>query len=295
MYRKNREKMPITSLGIINLKIDDKSIYKNEFNNIINKIKNYKDDINIYNIIKTINNINNKKLYYSIINDMKINLMFLFVRKKNSIEYIEFIKGKYNISNEYSYLKLLNYMTLEEIDVIKNNNFTDIWNNLWNINENNKILNLRYENEYLNSKDKFEKIDKSVFEKIKIIYNEPEWGFPKGKKNRYETNLDCALREFNEETGMNKIIILNSINPINEIFYGTNNIKYKHIYYISLYDDIINIIDKSYLNDCNEISDIEWYNYENSNIIIRSYHIKKKMIIMNLIKFISILIYKNMI
>ena len=184
-------------------------------------------------------------------------------------------------------------MTLEEIDVIKNNNFTDIWNNLWNINENNKILNLRYENEYLNSKDKFEKIDKSVFEKIKIIYNEPEWGFPKGKKNRYETNLDCALREFNEETGMNKIIILNSINPINEIFYGTNNIKYKHIYYISLYDDIINIIDKSYLNDCNEISDIEWYNYENSNIIIRSYHIKKKMIIMNLIKFISILIYAN--
>ena len=50
-------------------------------------------------------------------------------------------------------------MTLEEIDVIKNNNFTDIWNNLWNITENNKLLNLRYENEYLNSKDKFEKID----------------------------------------------------------------------------------------------------------------------------------------
>ena len=295
MYRKNREKMPITSLGIINLKINDKSIYINEFNNIINKIKNYNDDINIYNIIKTINNINNKKLFYNIINDMKINLLFLFVRKKNSIEYIEFIKGKYNISNQNSYLKLLNYMTLEEIDVIKNNNFTDIWNNLWNITENNKLLNLRYENEYLNSKDKFEKIDKSVFEKIKIIYNEPEWGFPKGKKNRYETNLDCALREFNEETGMNKIIILNSINPINEIFYGTNNIKYKHIYYISLYDDINNIIDKSYLNDCNEISDIEWYNYENSNIIIRSYHIKKKMIIMNIIKFISILIYKNMI
>jgi ADP-ribose pyrophosphatase YjhB (NUDIX family) len=226
---------------------------------------------------------------------MKTNLMFLFVRKKNSIEYIEFIKGKYNISNEYSYLKLLNYMTLEEIDIIKNNNFTDIWNNLWNINENNKILNLKYENEYLNSKDKFEKIDKSAFEKIKIIYNEPEWGFPKGRKNKYETNLDCAIREFNEETGMNKIIILNSINPINEIFYGTNNIKYKHIYYISLYDDINNIIDKSYLNDCNEISDIEWYNYENSNIIIRSYHIKKKMIIMNIIKFISILIYKNII
>ena len=39
MYRKNREKTPITSMGIINLKMNDKSIYKDEFYNIINKIK----------------------------------------------------------------------------------------------------------------------------------------------------------------------------------------------------------------------------------------------------------------
>lgn len=295
MYKKNREKLPIMSMGIINLKINNDSVYKDDFYNIINKIKIYKDDINIYNIIKTINNINNKKLFYNILNDMKKNLMFLLVRKKNSIEYIEFIKGKYNVCNEYSYVKLLSYITLDELEMIKNNNFQDIWNNLWNVNENNKILNIRYENEYINSKDKFEKIDKNIYDKIKIIYNEPEWGFPKGKKNKYETNLDCAIREFNEETGVNKIIILNSIIPINEIFYGTNNIKYKHVYYISLYNDDKNIIDKSYLNNCDEISDVEWYNYENSNLIIRSYHVKKKIIIMNIIKFISILIYKNMI
>jgi len=295
MYKKNREKMPITSMGIINLKMNDSSIYKNEFNNIIDKIKNYNDDINIYNIIKTTNNINNKKLFYNILNDVKKNLMFLFVRKKNSIEYIEFIKGKYNVYNEYSYVKLLSYITLDELQILKNSNFIDLWNNLWNVKENNKSLNIKYENEYINSKDKFEKIDKSIYEKIKITYNEPEWGFPKGKKNKYESNLDCALREFNEETGINKIIVLNSIIPINEIFYGTNNIKYKHIYYISLCNDNNNIIDKSYLNECDEISDIEWYNYESSNVIIRSYHIKKKIIIMNIIKFISILIYKNMI
>jgi ADP-ribose pyrophosphatase YjhB (NUDIX family) len=289
MYKKNREKMPITSMGIINLKMNDSSIYKNEFNNIIDKIKNYNDDINIYNIIKTTNNINNKKLFYNILNDVKKNLMFLFVRKKNSIEYIEFIKGKYNVYNEYSYVKLLSYITLDELQILKNSNFIDLWNNLWNVKENNKSLNIKYENEYINSKDKFEKIDKSIYEKIKITYNEPEWGFPKGKKNKYESNLDCALREFNEETGINKIIVLNSIIPINEIFYGTNNIKYKHIYYISLSNDNNNIIDKSYLNECDEISDIEWYNYESSNVIIRSYHIKKKIIIMNIIKFISIL------
>ena len=295
MYKKNKEKSPITSMGIINLKMNDTSIYINEFNNIIQLIKNYNNNINIYNIIKTQSNIHNKELYFKILNDIKKNLMFLFVKKKNSIEYIEFIKGKYNIQDEFSYINLLNYITLRELDILKNSNFIDIWNNLWNINENNKQLYVKYENEYKISKDKFENINKSIYDKIKIIYNEPEWGFPKGKKNNYESNLDCAIREFNEETGIKKIIILNNINPINEVFFGTNNIKYRHIYFISLYNDINNIIDKSFLNNCDEISDIEWYNYEESINIIRSYHIKKKIIIMNIIKFISILIYKNMI
>jgi len=53
MYKKNKEKSPITSMGIINLKMNDTSIYINEFNNIIQLIKNYNNNINIYNIIKT--------------------------------------------------------------------------------------------------------------------------------------------------------------------------------------------------------------------------------------------------
>ena len=29
----------------------------------------------------------------------------------------------------------------------------------------------------------------------------PEWGFPKGRRNYQETDITCAYREFNEETG----------------------------------------------------------------------------------------------
>ena len=295
MFKNNKVKSPITSMGIINLKIKDESNYKNEFNNIIQLIMNFNNNINIYNIIKTSYKKNNKELFFKILNDIKKNLMFLFVRKKNSIEYIEFIKGKYNIYDDYSYINLLNYITLNELNTLKNNNFIDIWNNLWNINDNNKQLYVKYENEYNISKNKFDNINKSIYDKIKIIYNEPEWGFPKGKKNKYESNIDCAIREFNEETGINKIIILNNINPINEVFFGTNNIKYRHIYFISLDNNNNDIINKSFLDYSDEISDIKWFNYEDSNNIIRSYHIKKKIIIMNIIKFISILIYKNMI
>ena len=41
-----------------------------------------------------------------------------------------------------------------------------------------------------------------ISHKINISYNYPEWGFPKGRKNENETNLDCAKREFIEETGL---------------------------------------------------------------------------------------------
>jgi predicted NUDIX family NTP pyrophosphohydrolase len=34
---------------------------------------------------------------------------------------------------------------------------------------------------------------------LKNDYEEPEWGFPKGRRNPNEKNLKCALREFYEE------------------------------------------------------------------------------------------------
>ena len=47
-------------------------------------------------------------------------------------------------------------------------------------------------------------------------WDEPEWGFPKGRRNFNETDLNCALREFNEETGINmkSIKLLEKLVPI---------------------------------------------------------------------------------
>ena len=44
---------------------------------------------------------------------------------------------------------------------------------------------------------------------------EAEWGFPKGRRNYQETDFECALREFSEETGY-------SIKNIKNIIYGMN-------------------------------------------------------------------------
>lgn len=57
--------------------------------------------------------------------------------------------------------------------------------------------------------------------------------FPKGVREKNETPLNCALREFSEETGFN--LDLNLINVIDQITYkyiSGNNKWYKCIYYV---------------------------------------------------------------
>ena len=41
-----------------------------------------------------------------------------------------------------------------------------------------------------------------VFKNVKMNYFEQEWSFPKGRRNFNEFDLDCAIREFEEETNL---------------------------------------------------------------------------------------------
>ena len=65
-------------------------------------------------------------------------------------------------------------------------------------------------------------------------WQEPEWGFPKGRRNSHEKDYDCALREFQEETGYDKNVLhnLQNVLPFEEIFTGSNYKSYKHKYYV---------------------------------------------------------------
>ena len=69
-----------------------------------------------------------------------------------------------------------------------------------------------YKAEYDSAKSKFEKllfrIDNIVNESDNQWY-EPEWGIPKGRRHFKESDVDCSIREFSEETLINP----NDINP----------------------------------------------------------------------------------
>ena len=214
---------------------------------------------------------------------------YLMVQRRDTLGFVEFMRGKYNLENSKYIFELFKIMTESERVKILNNEFDYLWQNLW-MNKNLK----KFQNEYNNSKKKFNILKRGteidgkplsllvIHKSTPIIYKSPEWGFPKGRRNNRESDLDCAKREFEEESGYesNKYEIVPNIEPIIELFSGTNNIRYKHIYYLGKsLQDISLDIDKENFNQVSEISKIKWFNFNDAYEIIRDYNIEKKEVL----------------
>ena len=227
-------------------------------------------------------------------------IQFLLVRRKDSIGFVEFIRGKY-ASTDIEYLsKLFSQMSYEEKEKIQKNEFNILWDNLWMYNKF-KPKKKNFINDNNLAKKKFEKIREGYYindkfisinyfiNKIEFKWSETEWGIPKGRRNIKESDYDAAKREFMEETGIldDNFVILSNVPPFIEEYVGTDNIKYKHIYYLA--KSIGNINYKLDLNSkfqITEISQIGMFDTEECLNLIRDYYIEKKKIILDAEKYI---------
>lgn len=266
---------PITSWGIILVNL----------NNV--KINHTGIDLNTYNPNIRVRDCND----LSIISSFMHSIRFLLVMRKHSLGYIEFLRGRYIPDNVDGVNFLFQQMVTDEIKRIGEKSFDELWNDLWNHDEN----KLKYmKKEYQIAKSKFEmlKYKRDVdlplsfyVENVHPQYNTREWGFPKGRKARGETNQECALREFYEESGIDtsKIKIVSNIKPIEENLIGTNGVRYRHIYYVGEINEDLNIGPDNFTEmQSKEIADIKFFNYNDTINAIRNYHVDKKRIITNL-------------
>jgi 8-oxo-dGTP pyrophosphatase MutT (NUDIX family) len=257
---------PLTSVGIICIKLD-KKIYA--------KFKNNLQSVSYYNLNNLIMEHIDKFNEY---NDM---IYFLLVNRRCSLNYIDFIRGKYNVNDVNSIYNICSLMSSTEIEMIKNNDFNNLWSELWLKN----AFKKKYLEEMKQSNFKFTHLKKNgILDKIKTEYSSTEWEIPKGRKNYNETNLKCAIREFEEETSLKNddYHIITSLDPIHDLFIGTNNKEYKHIFYTSIANqDINNII----VNN-NEISEVKWCKWSELNDLIRPYNNNKINILTSIFLFI---------
>jgi 8-oxo-dGTP pyrophosphatase MutT (NUDIX family) len=210
---------------------------------------------------------------------------YLLIRRKDSIGYVEFMRGKYNIYSKIYLDNIISEMTLEEKQRILTNDFYTLWKNLWG-----DDINTQYRGEEKSSRDKFETLKYGVTTNdleysLESLINEStgkwletEWGFPKGRHNNQEKDLLCALREFEEETGYSRlsINIIQNLMPFEEIFTGSNYKSYKHKYYVAFME---NAKEDQMAYQDTEVSKMEWKTYDESIQAIRSYNLEKKEVL----------------
>ena len=300
-------------------------------------------------------------------------IQYLLIRRKETLGYIDFMRGKYSIHNKDYIMNMLKQMTRDEKLQLSCGDFEKLWKNVWG----DSIYSNQYRTEEIISKEKYnqlfglkteciqqllvpktlrsEKPPSSIYciseaysktnlcseigcprapyqdsdmphsglrpsERHKALkvetplgsptrieanldfnvlnqlieesnqfetWEEPEWGFPKGRRNNQENDYECAIREFCEETGYpeNYLIHVQNIVPFEEIFTGSNYKSYKHKYFLMFmnYDNSLKCGDfqKS------EVSKMEWKNLDDCLMCFRPYNLEKIRIIKNIDSFLE--------
>ncbi len=280
---------PISSYGIILLKIknDNNEYFKNLFENC-----NFETHCGI-NLTK-LEDI--QQFYY-----IKDKIKFLLIRRRHTLGFIEFIRGRYKINHIDGIIHLFQQMTKDEINDIGKYSFKELWTKLWFYSKNKN----NYEQEYINSEKKFNYLKNNEFiplnldfyvNNVKPNFETPEWGFPKGRRNYMESDLTCSKREFEEETNLMKedYNILEKTGQFEENLIGTNGIRYKHIYYLGISKSNKKLkINSQNLNQIGEIGDIGWFNYEEIISLLRPHHNERKNIITKIYLNLLNLLLKN--
>jgi len=274
----------------------------------------------------------------------------VMVRRKHTMNYVEFLRGKYEVSGADYLVELFSGMTRTEIEFITQNPNFEVLRRDIGMDNNWKRA---YKAEYDNSELKFNYIlnlgilaniiravnyiwcaefpligntelepitkfwgaelsaDGSVanwgarlielrakFNPIGSdgtrgkLHEEPEWGIPKGRRDNKETDLQCAIREFQEETQLtdNTITIYKNIMPLEEVYVGNNGIKYRHIYFIGELEQEIrpsyaSVVESGSQMETNgfstnrEISGVQTFDQHAALSILREHCVEKKKIL----------------
>ena len=201
---------------------------------------------------------------------------YLMIKRKDSLGYVEFMRGKYPVNNKMYIQNIFNEMTKEEKEKILSKDFNYLWNDLWG-----DLNSIQYRNEEKISLDKYNFLKSNDYleEYIKnsdTCWIDAEWGFPKGRRNFQEKDIVCAFREFEEETGYKKndLTLINNVIPYEEIFTGSNLKSYKHKYFLAyMKENYENENQNDYQKS--EVSELKWMTFDECLKKIRPYNLEK--------------------
>lgn len=230
----------------------------------------------------------------------------LLVKKRYTYSFVSFVFGQYSERDTKRMRFLFNGMTRQEKIDISSRRFDYMWYKIWlefpdveythmdfkssataisnslialkeqtssnfiNCNSN-VISKLDF---YLKKKAKFERCFMGDGKKLERLLQgtssvDLTWEIPKGRKKRCESEMDCAIREFKEETGIDidRYNIMFNIKPIKNS-HVSMNIEYTQSYYLGYATkDIYPNQQFEYNNQLAEIDSVKWVSFENLKFI----------------------------
>ncbi len=194
---------------------------------------------------------------------------YLMVKKNTTYHFAEFLNGKYSVDTPQSIIKLFDNMSFYEKKDIMSMNFSQMWYRLHNEND---YTVRRKADTFHRKKQKFErsfmydngKLLNSLMKSSTYTADTP-WEFPRGRKKEREQDLNAALRELGEETGvaLSQIQVLYHMNPYKEC-YTDYKVKYKNTYFfaeLAAPEDTKEAHDAGCVdatNPSNEVSNVGW-------------------------------------
>lgn len=214
--------------------------------------------------------------------EINSDLSVIMVQRKDTYGYVDFLMNLYK--TEELILSDMSLMTIKERYHLQNYSTKEEKEHVIQV-QLDRLGIKSYNNEYNKIFQNFMITDvKKYIDQTTSYWVHPEWGFPKGRRNQYETDIASAKREFIEETGYKEsdFKIIESIEPIVEIFIGTNNITYQHNYYIAELNDDAPDATLNYSNytQIREIGDVAELKIHDAIKMIRSYDTVKKNILL---------------
>lgn len=227
--------------------------------------------------------------YREVLNNGTNELQYLIVQRLHTYEFIQFIGGNYRVDSRETLQRLFKGMTPEEKNAIICTDFETLWSKVF----------IRKDGKYNLAKSKYEQLCTGVssttsnanttitvsltkkktvctlyelIDKNVSMCKDTSWGFPKGGRESKETSVECAIREFCEETNYTFTDIdMTTDKCICEQFEGTDGKVYRYIYFISKFiSNYDPYVDPFNQHQQYEIKDVKWVTSKSVSDILDS-------------------------
>jgi len=187
--------------------------------------------------------------------DQATETRYLLIQRRDSLSFIDFVRGKYHPQNLAYLQQLFRYMTDDERALVSDpaTDFAALWATVWH-----RPIGSHQGHEYGEARASFEALrggyqlrvvgavgaegaaaDVASVASVSLASlvatttsaypTEREWGFPKGRRKVKEPDATAAVREFSEETlyAPTDIELLPGFKPIKNQSFLKNNTRYR--------------------------------------------------------------------